>query len=270
MSVVMCKTCGLVATFPNLSRLEIEEFYLSSFAGDPGAPKLSSASIDQATVATARLELDTHTIPIIEEWVNPKGKDWLEIRFRTGAFLQYLKDKGANPFGADLFDTNLQQAAKIITPNRLFKTSVHNLIEEFDTKLDVISGVSVHVLSHLPNPSRAFSTIRELLKDDGLIIFEEKDITKIPFSAQTLPLSHPNPIAHYHHFTLKTCQTLIARSGFQIVFAEYIERVSDLRHFLIIAKKSDKIKKIEPVSCAEIDTEFSKIVSLHETSASSL
>jgi 2-polyprenyl-3-methyl-5-hydroxy-6-metoxy-1,4-benzoquinol methylase len=270
MSVVMCKTCGLVATFPNLSRCEINEFYFSSFAGDPGAPKLSLAPVDQTMITTARLELDIHTIPIIEKWVDPQGKDWLEIRFRTGAFLQYLRDKGANPFGADLFDANLQQAAKIVTPDSLFKTSVHNLLEEFDTKLDVVSGVSIHVLSHLPNPSRAISTIRDLLKDDGLIIFEEKDITKIPLSAQTLPLSHPNPVAHYHHFTLKTCKALIAQGGFQILFAEYIERVSDLHHFLIIAKKSNQFQTLDPVSKDEIDAEFSEIVNLHKISDSLL
>jgi SAM-dependent methyltransferase len=259
----MCRDCGLVATCQGLSEESINEFYESEFVGDPGANS-PSVHIEQNEINAALCEINRHTIPIIEKWIDPKGKDWLEIRFRTGAFLKYLSDKGANAFGADLFQTNVDRASSFIEPSHLFRTSVHSLCEEISRKFDVISGVSIHVLSHLPDPSRALTTFKKLLKPNGLLIFEEKDITKITKNARTLPLVHPNPVAHYHHFTFKTCQNLLVQNGYQILFAEFIDRSSDLQHFLIIAREGQVVAPQHSFLNDGFENEFNEIVKLHQ------
>jgi 2-polyprenyl-3-methyl-5-hydroxy-6-metoxy-1,4-benzoquinol methylase len=266
MKVVSCCQCGLIATFPGLDKSSIDEFYLESFDGDPGSANADHERLEQTEITKARLELNQHTIPIIERWVLPKGKDWLEVRFRTGAFLEYLVENGANAFGADLFDSNIQRARALLADQKLIKTTVHGLLNEFERPMDVISGVSIHVLSHLPNPTESLQTIRSILKDDGLIIIEEKDVTKISTEAKTLPLSHPNPIAHYHHFTLTTCRNLIEQSGFEILYAEYISRISDLHHFLIIARKSDAIRARIKLSKDQIESDFDTLINSHAVS----
>ena len=262
MSVVMCRDCGLVATYPGLNKDSINEYYETEFDGDPGANS-PSIHIEQSEVESALNDLKRHTIPIIEKWIEPKDKDWLEIRFRTGAFLNYLSDKGANVFGADLFQKNIDRASSFVDPSHLFSTTVHTICEEINHKFDVISGVSIHVLSHLPNPSRALATFRNMLKPDGMLIFEEKDITKIPNDAKTLPLVHPNPVAHYHHFTFETCKNLLVQNGYQILFAEFIERSSDLGHFLTIARAGQTRVLQQSISSADFENRFNEIVNLH-------
>lgn len=264
MTVVMCLNCGLVATFPGPTENEITEFYLNGFDGDPGSGS-QSFDEDWNDMSSDLNELIRHTIPIIEKWVDPKGKDWLEIRFRNGAFLKYLKTKGANVFGADIFQRNIDRAASFIDRSHLFKTAVHTVCEEIELKLDVISGVSIHVLSHLPDPSKALSTFANMLKPDGLLIFEEKDITEIPKTAKTLPLIFPNPVAHYHHFTLDTCQLLFRRNGYRVLSADFIDRTSDLKHFLIIAQQEDMGASQPTSSSTNIQEQFSRLVELHQT-----
>jgi SAM-dependent methyltransferase len=262
MSVVMCRDCGLVATYPGLNEDSINKYYKSEFDGDPGA-KSPSVHVEQNALKSALAEINRHTIPIIEKWIDPKGKDWLEIRFRTGAFLKYLSDKGANVFGADLFQKNIDRASSFVDPSHLFSTTVHTLCEEIEHEFDVISGVSIHVLSHLPDPTRALATFKKMLKPNGLLIFEEKDITKIPNYAKTLPLVHPNPVAHYHHFTFETCQNLLIQNGYQILLAEFIDRSSDLRHFLIIAKEGEAKALRQLSSNDDFEHKFDELVKLH-------
>ena len=58
------------------------------------------------------------------------------------------------------------------------------------------------------------------------------------------PIADPNPIAHYHHMTLKTSRAFVEKAGFEIIFCDFISRQSALKHFLIIAKKLSRKESV--------------------------
>lgn len=134
--------------------------------------------------------------------------------------------------------------------------NVYNLLNPFvDKKFDVISSISIHSLSHVPDPLHYLNKIYSMLNPNGVAIFDEKDIEHVSKDAATLPLEHPNPLGHFHHFTFRSLKKLIEMTNFEIEFMDYYERKSDLKHIIVILKKVEK-KKIN-------QSLFDKLIGMH-------
>jgi SAM-dependent methyltransferase len=239
-TVAVCKECGLLYTSPRYSEKEIAAYYASEFASDPGASGFiegGASGLEQVEFAQSVEDMRASMLPLVEKHVNPRGKKWLELRFRTGAAIRMLDELGAETWGLDIFEANVRSARARFGRETFISASVFDLFSQVNETFDVISALTIHVLAHAPSPTRLLADIYDHLKEDGLLLLEEKDVQEIPPASRIFPLAHPNPIAHYHHMTLGSGRAFVEKAGFEIVFADYIPRTSALRHFLIVARR---------------------------------
>ena len=236
--VCICINCGHLYTGNPTSKEDLANYDKFAFTADPGASNFNDISIDQAEYSTSLKCLLNDVMPTVYKYVSPNNKKWLEIRFRTGAIFEILLERNAEIWGIDLFDKNVKNSKNLFSLPNLFASNVHNIFDPIKPTnyFDVISCLSIHLISHLPSPNDFLSKVKKYLKPNGYLIIEEKDIRKITSSESPHPLADPNPIAHYHHMTLDTTKAFIIKNGFRVLFGDYIPRESALKHFLIIAK----------------------------------
>lgn len=270
--VIMCDICGLIRTASGLSRIEIDEFYESTFRNDPGAINAQSQldDLEQVDFLHSKESLKKFTLPLLSKYIDLRGKKCLEIRFRTGAWLDLLFEMGASEVvGVDLFKANVVAANLMVPRASVSQSSVFDLPGQTHGHFDLISAASIHVLSHVPDIRGFLSRIYDLLATNGIIFFDEKDISMITEEAKTLPLCEPNLKAHYYHLTLECVRNVIENCGFEILFCEIYKRKSDLAHIAVIAKKSsaqrvDDLSKVRSYTNRDVlKTRFEMIVSDH-------
>lgn len=271
-NVKMCDTCGLIRTESGLSRIEIDEFYKITFKNDPGAINAQSQldELEQVNFLQSKEVLNGIALPLLSTYMDLKGKKCLEIRFRTGAWLEILLEMGASEVtGVDLFKANVDTVNSKNSTATVSQCSVFDLPGQAQGQFDLISGASIHVLSHVPDLRIFLARVYDLLATNGIIFFDEKDISMITEEAKTLPLCDPNPMAHYFHFTLDTVRNVVENCGFEIMFCEIYKRKSDLAHIAVVAQKSSsqRVADLSKVGSfmkrEELKTRFEMIVSDH-------
>lgn len=240
--VVICRVCGLIYTNPCWDEAEIRQVYDHVFRDDPGAP-LNAQKDNAAGYRAERFEraqsfINDFMIPLLCQHVDPLGKKWLDVRFRAGALPVRLAELGADVRGVDIFAANVDWLQTKLPEALIYRSDVYNLLESASADLDVISMVTTHVPSHVPSPTKLFETAFKKLVVGGILFVDEKDVTQIAHKNSLFPFQYPFGMAHYHHLTLRTTEALIKKAGFEILFADYIERVTAQKHFLIVAKKT--------------------------------
>lgn len=103
-----------------------------------------------------------------------KGKRILEIGTLDGPYAFELESRGADVVATDIQDpdnTGFNIAKKILNSNvEYVRTSVYDLTKNLDRKFDIV--LFMGVFYHLKYPLLAFEQIYDILKDDGLLLFE--------------------------------------------------------------------------------------------------
>lgn len=241
LTVVICRRCGLIYTNPGWSEAEIGKIYETEFRDDPGAPlncrreNLSEYRAERFN--RAEIQAKTYLLPMIEKFIDPKNRRWLEVRFRAGALPVELSARGAEVYGVDLFAANVEWLQSKLPEAKIYRRDVHNLLELEAGNFDAITMLTTHVAAHVPSPTALFRAAFEKLAGGGMIFIDEKDITHSSPTAALFPFQHPYGIAHYHHLTLRTLKLFLEKVGFEILHADYTEKYSAQRHFLIVARK---------------------------------
>lgn len=205
---------------------------------DPGAPMRSCNNSESEREKWFQKELEnarTKCIPIIRQFIEPHGKNWLDLRFRSGGLLAALHELGTRVTGIDLFEDNARCLQRRLAGPTLHVAPVYDLLAPVNETVDAVSMLSTHVLSHTPSPLALLQRIHEILVCGGLLFVDEKDVTEITAKG-SFPCRYQPGIVHYHHLTLNSTKALIAKAGFEIVHADY-SAATALRHFLIVARK---------------------------------
>jgi SAM-dependent methyltransferase len=243
---VICQRCGLVFTNPRWDPEEIGRLYAEEFRRDPGAPAREDFLQGSAEeLAREREVARTTLLPLLTRFVDPAGKRWLEVRCRTGAVLEALHDRGAEIHGVDLFARSVAWVRERLPAAPLHVAPVHDLLGPVGGGFDAISMMSIHVVAHVPSPTRLLGDAFERLRPGGLLLVGEKDITRIPAPVPQFPLSESAGLVHYHHLTLNAVRALVAKVGFEVVHADYMSRRTALQHFLVVGRKGDGPRRPE-------------------------
>ncbi len=240
--VVVCKQCGLIYTNPRWDEQEIIRIYDEEFAADPGASALRDTS--RSILAAKNAQDDnpskkSASLSVITQHIDPKGKKWLEIRFRAGSLVKEVQRLGADVYGVDVFDNNVNVARERLNCLTLYSAPIYDLLAPIKGKYDVVSMMTIHVLAHVPSPTNMLSEIYERLVPGGMLILDEKDVTLIPPGGTVFPFQYPNGMAHYYHMTMNSTKAFVQKVGFEIIHADYFARASSLQHFVIVAKRPE-------------------------------
>lgn len=217
--IVMCKHCGLFYASPSLATDLLEKFYDEEFDGDAGTnQRLDGGDIEPRKIGIEERIARNWAIPLIEGHINVDGLRVLDIRCRSGALAEALAQKGANVTAIDPLVPNVSFAERRPDLNDVRYISIEefeNLSDFEDGEFDVITALSIHLLSHSPSPRLLLARIFELLKPGGMLFLDEKDVFyPVRATGETLFDSGP---AHFFHFTKETIRKYFEQTGFEVI-----------------------------------------------------
>jgi len=242
--IVMCKHCGLFFASPSLSTDLLGEFYDEEFEGDAGTNKrVNGGDIEPRKITVEDRIARTWAMPLIERWIEVSGKRVLDIRCRSGALAEALSEAGATVTAIDPLMPNVSYAQR--------RSAIHDVrfvsIDEFerlsgfdDEQFDIITVLSIHLLSHSPSPRKLMERLYALLKPGGYLFLDEKDVF-YPVRAIGETVFDSGP-AHFFHFTTETLRKYYQRVGFEILQCDIDPvRKKSSRHIRSVVRKPETV-----------------------------
>lgn len=205
-TTLLCKNCGIMRTSPRLSRESLIRFYADDYRPIyVGSKKANSAffnnQINHGKFIFRYLQNDCDL-----------NKDTVvfDIGCGAGGTLVPFKDYGCKTFGCDYGINYLEYGRS----NGLTLENGNYIELEKHGKANII--ILSHVLEHLENPLEDLKKIHEFLcADDCLVYIELPGIFHIHRSYMELLFFFQN--AHLFHFTLKTLNWIMQKSGYSPV-----------------------------------------------------
>lgn len=203
LNTVVCKTCSLVFTNPVPSEDVYYSFYTNDYEHYYGK---STASKPQSVKAPA-------VFSILERFIELKSSHYLEIGPGRGLTLFHAHKlfkhaKGVEP-SIDFVNT-------LVTKYNL--NVVNNTFEGFMAgPKDTVDVVGMfHVLEHIYDPYKGLMSIREILRDNGLVVIEVPNILK--------PFRHLDTyflrFVHLYNFSPASLKQLLTKCGFDVLYEE--------------------------------------------------
>lgn len=234
--VMLCTECGLFFANPTMPLQDLEEFYDEEFTGDPGAREAVGAGkrIDPNAVKKAR----TRLLPTVMRFLpDLRGRRVLDLRSRTGGLAQALTEQHASVVATDPMPANVERCRNSGLDARLLGIHEHATLPGFDPEsFDVITGLTFHLLGHLPEPSKFLARAYEILRPGGYLFLDEKNILS-PARTRSDSLFDTG-IGHFFHFTPATARNLVQACGFDVISVDMDRnRKTAFRHFVIIARR---------------------------------
>lgn len=202
--IVKCKSCRFVFLDNIPDESEIYEDYYEAKINRDDYTKFSSIPLLAEIYA-----INEQRLYYIRKF-KLKGSI-LDIGCGTGLFL-----KTASHYGFDVYGIDVSQTAVNNAKEEFGVEADKKLISQLDPghmKFDVIT--MWHVLEHLINPVDELLYVRNLLKDDGILIIEVPNLNSIKFKLSGGKWKGGNhPLYHRSFFTSRTLRKLLKRTGF--------------------------------------------------------
>jgi SAM-dependent methyltransferase len=204
-AAVRCGGCGLVFVTPRPTEASMKHLYEGQETKIDLARQIANV---EHTMAEAR-----RSLALIQEY-KTRG-DVLELGCAAGYFLREARRLGFGTTGIEL----THQFA-------LFAREVLGL----DVREGSLLGLPLpahsfdvvyhrNVLSHLGHPVASFERIHDLLRPDGLMVFQTGNVAELPGEhwRGTAELDLPDHLYHYGESTLRL---LLTRTGFEVLRVE--------------------------------------------------
>lgn len=143
---------------------------------------------------------------------NINNKDILEIGSNDGYLLTQLKKFKANVLGIDAssFMVKLSKKKGVRSINAIFNYKESLKIKEKFGKSDIV--IANNVFNHSDNPRIFLKGVHNLLKKNGMFIFEQPNFTTGLFSEKFDQIYHE----HISYFTKKNIKSILEKSNFKI------------------------------------------------------
>jgi len=238
--ILICENCRLMHRSPQLAPEDLDSFYEDTFANDPGCVK--RAGVDFPPDKDRKKEeilAETWGIPIIKRFIEPRGKNILDLRCRTGALTSMLQREGAHVIGVEPFQGNANYARQARGLSNIIDlpfSRFHEFPLPEDEYFDIVNILPHHVLAHVLSPRILLEKIYKSLKPGGYIFLDEKDVLH-PARHKKQSALDSGP-AHQFHLTIHTTARYFRSTGFDILDCEIDKnRSSDFRHIRIVAQK---------------------------------
>lgn len=259
-NIVKCKFCGLVYVNPRLKEEERLLIYKETTKAEANWFKRLELVTGKKVNPPGKIpgsdfkkELNKYyriTLKRIVNILNKKTARLLDIGCGPGFWIYYAKLCGWDAFGFDIVEPRENLVEESIRKNIYIGKNIE-CIDFPKRSFDVIT--LWHVLEHTPDPAKYLQYIKELLKDDGLLIIAVPNYYWIRFKALILNTfflkdlylrsKHFNkwgyffPEEHLYNFTLRTLKIYFKKYGFKIekIFIDKpIQKKTYLSEFIYI------------------------------------
>lgn len=197
----LCLQCGLVAHIPMPSESDIVDYYRQQYRRDyHGENTPSPRRIMRAWLNGQRITDQISPLLVANSTV-------FEVGAGIGCTVKSLAERGMKARGIEPNEQFNQYSRGIL------RADIENCnLFDYPLKGDQDAVLLVHVIEHFTSPVRALMTIRDLLRDDGLLYIECPNLTA-PFATFNR-LFH---FAHTYNFSPETLILLAKRCGFVCV-----------------------------------------------------
>lgn len=240
-ATALCAGCGLVRAVDVDEAFDLDSFYEDEFTGDAGG----NAIVAGGSIAQRQLWRQERrakkSVTFVKTLADPRGLSVLDVRCRSGALAEQLVASGASVTAVDFLETNVAHAAAR-SPKIDARLLTIDDIEELpflpDASVDVVTALTIHVLAHLPRPSRFLAAVHRVLRPGGLVFLDEKDILRCErLTAESI---FDTGRAHLFHFTPVSMAEYLARAGFDVhECRDDPKRRSSFRHIRAVARKPE-------------------------------
>jgi len=235
-----CSSCGLIFVNPRVNIEHYNKLYMDGFY----RKIIDMVSLKKQKSLDAIPQRLTLALSKISEIYKSKEIKILDIGGTEGIYnylnenLNIQKYLCINP-GADEADIGITSNVEV----------VNTTIEEYqagDEKYDLI--ILFGTISHLMNPYEAFLKLKELLKSDGLFVFDFKDnltrmrSVKLPFTL--LHFDHPI------YFSKDSLETLVANVGLKVW--EHITYTNGVTYYFLSNDNNISGEKAVNVETSEV------------------
>ncbi len=211
LEVVQCSSCGLVYMNPRFTPAEHGQLFIGS-----------TFYQDYLKRVGYMVPMFPDTYAMIERTLGRCGTI-LEIGCATGHFLHVGKQRGWQVVGLEISEELAQYARQefgldVRTASSLREAGLNS------HQFDVI--YMSHVLEHLHDPRDTLSSVRFLIKDDGLLVIqvpnEFEDLLYIFFRRLMKHRFERNelPTDHLFFFTPQTINSLLEETGYRVIQAK--------------------------------------------------
>lgn len=206
LETVICTGCGLIHSNPIPSKAELDEFYNKKYRSSykfTTKPKLKHI-LRYAPGALSRVEM-------LIKYKKPEQIKLMDIGSGSGEFLYMATKAGFEAQGIEPHTGYSEYTQKILGLDVVNTTLEQAGLKESD--FDIVN--LNHVLEHMPAPLETLSTLRLLLKKDGILLVDVPDIVGCGHAPWT-----QFHYAHIYNFNHETLKALVEKAGFEILNAE--------------------------------------------------
>lgn len=213
--LVGCSSCQLIYTDPRLKGKYLKQLYNQQYFQNENSSFFGYQNYlaDEEKIKKT-FEKRLKTI----EKMQKKGR-LLDFGCAAGFFLQVAIENGWQAEGVEISPFAVNYARSHLHLN------VHQAdLQEIDFPKKSFDLITLwDVLEHLSNPLSAFKKIREILKDDGLLVFSTPDVGSIPARlTKHRWIGYKLSDEHLTYFSLPTIYTLCEKTGFEIVKSHHL------------------------------------------------
>jgi len=217
--IVRCKQCGLHFCSPRLNSSNLENEY-SKLSDDIYQKELGG-----------RIKTFQRNIVNISRY--KKKGHLLDVGCSLGSFLSEAQKKEWIVEGIEPSSWCIKKAKELFNIN--IRQGTYKDLNKFGRKFDVITLWDV--LEHLDDPLEALVKCREVLKDDGILVFSTVDIGS--FYAKIMGKKWPWLMKmHIYYFDKKTIKEYLKKSGLSLI------KIKKYKHTIGINYLLYKLKKI--------------------------
>lgn len=223
----ICKQCSLIYTNP----IPTSDVYYSFYTND------YEKYYGKSTASKPHAIQEPLIFSSIKNFIDINHSDYLEIGPGRGLTLYHANKlfrsaKGIEP-SID-FTNLLTKTYGLKVENNTFE----NFMASPRDKVDVVS--MFHVLEHIYDPYKGLMDIRNILREDGLVVIEVPNILKPFRNLDTYFLR----FVHLYNFSPLTLRGLLEKCGFNILYEDDGgDDWSSPQNILVIARKAE-LRKI--------------------------
>jgi 2-polyprenyl-3-methyl-5-hydroxy-6-metoxy-1,4-benzoquinol methylase len=210
--VVRCPRCTMVFVSPRLNTDALQRLYddVGYFEGEGSvygeSRRFGPGMVLQRQWMQGRLDLAER-----ESGRPAEGSRLLEIGCAYGLFLNAARDRGYDVTGVEL-----SKNAAHFGRQRLGLTVHSSQLDEapLDGPFDVVCAWDT--LEHVPDPVEFWRAIRDLVADDGVVLFSTPYFSSLPARLLRRRWWTLKPTEHIWHFTPQTHRTVAAQAGMDV------------------------------------------------------
>jgi len=210
LSLVKCKTCGLIYTNPRPQELERLQRYESPLFFEEYLKNLK-ASPSSYDLAFIRNHYHPY-LRLLNAYSAP-GKNLLDLGCGAGFFLKAAEEKGWKVEGVEISRSAAHYARDIV------RVTVHNgYLENLKLPSENYDAVTLlDILEHLPDPMGTLKEIHRILKREGVLILNTPDYNSLSRFFLGKDWAVLSPAEHLYNFTQKTLSTMLSRADFKTI-----------------------------------------------------